>query len=416
MDNAILKKIVSYIILCSIFVTGGMLHVGFTIEWYYFLYLAFSLVCLILYRRFNILFGLLLIILFAGSLMTYQTGIALVWKQLFNVSFSVFVFYNFLIWEDWNYDSIFTKYVNLCKIVLVIGFFQVFIFAVDSYGGPLRSIYFSVFPFLRETNISARFQSVTMEPSFIAFTFAPIVFLSFYNLTRRSTYVISTIWSLLFILGYIVTLSVVAFMGILVMLLILYFKNFTVQKLSVSIIVFVVLGAIGGIMYRAVPPVRLRIDDTLFGFTNDFNEPQVYRHVNLTTYALLSNWEVTKSSFQEHPLVGTGIGTYQIAYDRLLPEDMQEYSTLNREDAGGLAMRILTETGCIGFFLFLMFVFRFRIRSRPSFSDAQEFLWIMNAGIFVMIILFLIRSGHYTYQARILFFMLYYFTYKAVSK
>ncbi len=91
-------------------------------------------------------------------------------------------------------------------------------------------MYLAIFPFLKKSNISYQLQSIAQEPSFIANTFAPVVFLSFYNLFRRQSILINKLWSVLFIIGYLLSLSSIAYIGMMVMIIVLYAKNFNLRK------------------------------------------------------------------------------------------------------------------------------------------------------------------------------------------
>ncbi len=160
--------------------------------------------------------------------------------------------------------------------------------------------------------------------------------------------------------------------------------------------------------------MKERVDDTLYGVEHNIADPKTYRKINVSSYAWLSNWLVTKRSFRENPIVGTGLGTYELDYDRYLPLDMQNYFDLNRMDANSMGLRLLTETGLVGISLFCFFILMNRIRSRPDFTNEQEVIWILNSGIFIVILLSLLRNGNYTSHGKVLFFLLYYYTYQKI--
>ena len=329
MDNTILKKIVSYLIIASIFITGeGLIDVGFLVYWYYPLYLAVAIYGIFVWRKINVKFLTVFVLIVLYSLLSYKLGFSLVLKQIVNIGFSGIVFYYFIWHENFDLEEIFRKYIVFSKIVLVIGFIQVFLF----YFG-LGTWFIAIFPYLNIDNTTFRLQSVTQEPSSIAFTFAPVVFLSLYNLFYRKRYLINTTWSLLFLIGYLLTLSSVAYIGILCMLSLLYFKNFSIRKLQLALFAFAGIAMIGYASYRYIPFIKIRVDDTIYGLSNDFTEGKTYSEVNISTYALLSNFYVTRRSFEENPLTGNGLGTHELAYDRFLPPHMRAYFSLNRQDA-----------------------------------------------------------------------------------
>lgn len=405
------KGILSYIVLTSIYLTGQYIEtgIGFTIYWFYFPYAFLIFLGIVKDSKFDLRILLFLVALVIFSLATFQYGFPLVIKQLFNISFSLFAFYYLIKFEQFNFPAILSKYIQISKVVLVLGYVQVFLFAIggDQYFG-------FVFPFVRETNISIRMQSIATEPSFLTLGLTPVVFLSLYNLFYRRTFYLNWKWCLLFVGGYLLTLASTAYLGLLLMLAILYFKNFSVRKFLWSI------GALTGIFlfvilaYSFIPLIKERVDDTVMGLRGNFVQNGKYREYNLSTYILLSNFHVVKQSLKDRPLTGYGLGTHELTYDHYLPAEMRAYSSLNRNDAGSMAFRLITETGILGLFVFCFFTLRYRIRSRAWFSDEEEILWIINASAFVLIFLYLLRNGNYTFNGKMLFMLLYFYSYKAI--
>jgi hypothetical protein len=409
---AAVKNSISYLVLASIFLTGnGFAGSAFTFYWYYPAYLLLLLYWLILYYSFNRkIFGVFLILLAHSAIILILRngyGADLVVKQLANIFFSIAVFYYFIKHEKYDLIEIFRKYILIAKIVAIIGFVQVILFLFNT-----GDLFLFLFPF--ESNISYRFQSVTLEPSFISYTFAPIVFLSLFNLFRNQRLLIGKRWSFLFLFAYVLTFSAIAYIAIILSLTLLYLHRLSWLKAFFGVLVFSGIFLLAYLIYAFVPLVKVRIDDTIYGFRADITSKGVYRQINLSTYALLSNLYVTKQSLKESPLLGKGLGTHELAYDRILPEDMQNYFELNRTDANSMALRLLTETGYIGLGLFCFFLICYRVRIKGNYVPDKEVFWILNNGILIMFLLCLLRSGHYTIHGRILFLMIYYFSYRFI--
>jgi hypothetical protein len=396
------------VILLSVYLTGQYIDtgIGFTIYWYHLPYLLIILFG-IAQGKFDIKILAFIVLLIVYSLFMYHYGLGLVIKQLVNIIFSFAAFYYLIRLENYSFESILTKYVQISKVVLIVGFIQVILFSVG-----MGKIMYLFFPFLQFTNITARFQSITAEPSFATLGLAPLVFISLNNIVYRRSLFFSKTWSFLFVTGYLLTLASTAYAGLLIMLVILYFKNFTILKLVLASVAFAFILGIAFISYYRIEDIRVRVDDTVKGFTSDFTADKNYEKIHLSSYILLSNLYVTEKSLQERPLTGHGLGTHELTYDRHLPQPLRNYSTLNRNDAGSMAFRLLTETGVVGFFLFCYFVFSHRIKSRRSLDSSQEMLWVVNASIFVLIGLYLLRNGNYTINGKMLFFLLYYYSFK----
>lgn len=406
-----IRTFLSYSFLASVYLTGQFIEtgLGFTIYWYHFLYLL-----IILYGlrggKFDSRVLLFLIILTLYSICTYNYGFELVIKQLLNIIFSIVASYYLIRIEHFDFESILKKYILVSKVVLIIGFIQVFFFSVG-----WSHVIFFVFPFLESTNITTRFQSITSEPSFISLGLVPAVFISLYNFFNRRNLFFNKIWAILFIVGYLLTLASTAYAGLLVMLAILYFKNFNVRKLLVASVGLTLIISAAWVSYFYIKEIRVRIDDTIRGMTTDFTANRNFETLHLSSYILLSNLYVTEQSLKYRPLTGYGLGTHEVTYDTFLPQSLKEYSTLNRQDAGSMLLRLLTETGIIGFVLFFLFTLKNRIISQPIFNSSEEILWLLNASILVLIALYLLRNGNYTINGKMFFFLLYYYTFRTFS-
>ena len=401
------KLVITYLIIATLFITDkGLETRWFFVHWYHFIHILFACYALFRYHKINKKILAIYVLIAIYSLVTYNYGLNLVIKQLVNIGFSLVVFYNFIVFEEFDLLQIFKRYITFSKAVLVLGFIQVFLFMVNQ-----GHLFIALFPFLSESNMTVRFQSIAYEPSFIAYVLAPIVFLSFYNLTHRISILINKVWSALFAASYLLTLSTVAYTGILLMLTLLYFKNLTLDKLYGALFVFFLLLIISVTSYVVVPEIKLRVDDTLYGLSHPITEDENYRIINLSSYALLSNTYVTMQSLNDQLWTGNGLGTHQLTYDKYLPKRMKAYSSLNREDANSLALRLLTETGLIGLLVFSFFLFRYKTKMKFALDEHEKILWILNIGIFVMMVMVLIRNGDYTAHGRILFLLLYYYSY-----
>ncbi len=168
-----------------------------------------------------------------------------------------------------------------------------------------------------------------------------------------------------------------------------------------------------GIIIYNIPAVKFRVDDTYNLFSAKNVSKEEINKTNLSTYALYSNYRVTKEAFLKNPLFGTGIGTYEDNYymyiNKIIPKTpIREKYHLNDKDANSLFMRMLVEIGLIGVIIFLLFTFFNRVNFSSNNID-QRFFWAFNNGIFVLIVLRLLRQGHYTSLGFIMFIMLYYF-------
>jgi hypothetical protein len=411
MANKVLKGLVSYLIIISIFVSGvGLAEVGFVLYWSHILYLFFALISILLIGKINKTLLIVLSCSFLILTLVNQSSILPLFKQIVNISFSAYVFFSFIIYENSNLEAIFYKYIAVGKLILILGFIQVGLYMIHK-----EQLFLFLFPFLKETNISYRLQSITLEPSFYAYTFTPIAFVSLYNLFSNSSLYFGKKWSLLFIAGYLMTISSIAYLGFIVMIVFIYFRNLTKLKIVFSFLIVLAIISIASAAYNYLEDVKIRVDDTYDGIVNGIIDNGKFRQVNLSTYALLANAYVTRKSLENHLLIGNGLGTHEISFYKYLPSDAIQYSDLQSKDAASLALRLLSETGIIGFCLFLFFLKMNRIKWFDKFSLDEQRLWVINSGIFFMILLFLLRSGDYTFHGRILFILIFYLSHKQIK-
>lgn len=412
MGNKIFKDVASYIIIASVFVTGSgeiFPQLNFRFYWYYPFYIAFTLYGLLAYRKINIKFISAFCVLALFAALTYTFGFNLVIKQLVNILISILVFYTLICHENFEIEAIFQKYITFSKGILIIGLIQVVLYTFE-----MGAYFVFFFPFLEGIAISSRLQSITQEPSYIALTFAPIVCISLHNLFYRRSYLISPIWSAFFVMGYLLTMSAVAYTGFIVLLFVLYFKRLTLQRLQLSILTFGGIFLMSYASYVSISAIRERVDDTIYGLSNDISKGDTYLRLNLSSYALLSNLYVTRKNLETNILTGSGLGTHQMAYDMYMPVHIRSYRFygLNKEDANSMFLRLLSEIGVVGLIFFCLFVANYKLKYHNSFTPQQEILWVVNAGIFVLIALALLRNGNYTSSGKFLFLMLYYYSYK----
>jgi len=407
------KSIIIYLFFISIYVTGnGLAEIGFTLQWYHLFQLPFLLWALFYYRRIDLWVLTSILFLNIFSLLFYRQGLQLVLKQLINISFSAFVFYYFIRLSNFDLIFLFKKYVKFSKIVLLIGFFQVMIYMLEPVGISISHYFLDLFFFLKGADVTFRFQSIAQEPSYIAYTFSPIVFMAFYGIFTDRYLFLNKFWSFLFILAYLLTFSLTAYLGIIFMLLMFYYRRLTISKLVFSVVFFAMLALFSFLSYQNIPLIKLRVDETTRGLQENMVENGTFRQFNFSTYAILTNLYVVNQGLKGNPILGCGLGTYELLYDKHLPTALKNYAIINNKEANSMFLRILGELGIVGLLIFLSFLVYNRVPFNSLMGYEAETLWIINTGIFIMIILFMIRNGNYTFHGRLFFLLSYYYSYK----
>lgn len=146
--------------------------------------------------------------------------------------------------------------------------------------------------------------------------------------------------------------------------------------------------------------IFMRVRDTYKAFTS-IDDPTVFYAVNTSTGVLLSQFHSAISAPSR--LIGTGIGTNsqnnKVVFKGM--DDNLAYLELNVDDSYSLLIRMLSEMGFLGVFLYLWFIKRhFRI---------DNFINVCSLG---MICCYMIRGGAYFGYGTIFVHFLYYYTSK----
>ena len=138
--------------------------------------------------------------------------------------------------------------------------------------------------------------------------------------------------------------------------------------------------------------------------------------INSSSFVLYNNVNVMKKSFSDHPFIGRGIGSYELAYQKysLTKEDdflIKKGFDFNSKDGNSLYIRSIVEMGSIGLLFWPVFIRRFFIR-KNSFQDESttyDVTWIYSGAVLTLILGYLLRQGNYFLNGFPFFVLLYYF-------
>ncbi|WP_442844799.1 hypothetical protein [Leeuwenhoekiella sp. H156] len=348
---------------------------------FYYLIILFNLFIILAFKK-NIYvfkyFVLFAIFLLVSSILTFVFHNSFKgFLQVIGISISVIYFYNFFKLFKHYLGLVLETYIKCVYYVCIIGLLLFFYF------------------FLIQGDYSYRLHSVLTEPAHFAGITLPAFFLLTKNfrVNKKKWFIVS--------LSLLLSFSSIGFLCAGVALLL------TSEKRKAFRIVFVVLILIltGNVAYYSIPNFRLRIDDTLGAFAeNDVSD------VNLSTYALLSNFYVAKESFLQSPIWGGGLGSHPSNHERYI-ENLPGYENfsgperlkkLNAEDANSLLLRIISELGLIGIFLVIFFI-------KQKYSSQAGLSEHISRAVLVYFIYKLIREGNYFPPEMYFFVFMYYF-------
>jgi hypothetical protein len=290
--------------------------------------------------------------------------------QLLGVILSSFYYYNFI--RLYKTKDLFQMYVSIA--------FYIAFLALPMYYLGINSF------------IPGRLNGILLEPAHYATIMLPAIYVALKKKMYFKFFII--------LITVLLSKSSVGYIGlVLIMLLpLLKVKYF----LKYSIVAFVVLG--GGAYYLYTQwniPVDenngnvlvRRIKQTQESLkavkTGEFKE-----HINLSSYALISNVFVSKSIFLHYPL-GAGLGSYKHEYDKVYPElsppkylIKQNLSKINKQDANSLFLRIWADLGIFALLIILYFIYRsYKLFKKDYKTEGQS--------TFFYLVIKLFREGHY---------------------
>jgi len=161
--------------------------------------------------------------------------------------------------------------------------------------------------------------------------------------------------------------------------------------------------------------LQVRVDDTIKAFVyKGVMDKKEIAKLNSSTFALYSNFLIAGQAFESHPITGAGLGSHELSYqryfDRFLDKNLQKmYGNFNSKDANSLFIRMLSEGGLIGLGLLLVAIFYFFVYKKGIKEPDLWMLTLINQGVFLMLIIRLLRTGNYIGQGFYFFFFLYAF-------
>jgi hypothetical protein len=328
--------------------------------------------------------------------------------QLFKQSFGIFqnaIFYYMIVKANgFRVERLFRMYLSLCAVVCGFGLIQevAFIAGIE----PVYNLKWLIptYRYVVTSGIFLRISSITPEPSYMGFVLMPAAFASAHALFDPARKIIPNWMVALFLATLVFTFSSIAYIGLAITLLLMVI-NF--RKFKYLAAISVVLPILALLAYTHVRDFQVRVD----GSQNLIQGTASLEESDLSNFALFSNMEVAFRSFSENPLIGSGLGSHTVSYNRhignIINLDRMKL-LLNQEDANSLGLRLISETGLLGTGLFLAFAFMFMLtKSR----DGTSHLWIINNAILAMILVKFIRFGHYFENGFFLFFWMYYASY-----
>lgn len=308
----------------------GMLSLGgiqFDMLSYPFFMLTFTVFLLsnrITFRISEVLIFGYIVVIGLINIVGYDLQIKPFLKQFFPIIIIYFSIKTILL--NNNIKDIFNRYLELALIVAFIGILQILLKLVGiNFLTPLAGFYID---------------SVALEPSHYVLIILPAVvyYIEYKNYNWKFLVLFSTI---------ILTFKVTALVSIVVYIILRNFKKIKKQFLLGSIAVGIFL-----FIVNQVPEFADRFYSVL-GF---FEDSKISNVQNLTTFSFVSNLQVASGNFLRTYGFGIGLGGHEEMYYRHMTKDifLSYYYGINAASAHSLTIRIFSELGLIGIFIYLI--------------------------------------------------------------
>ncbi len=406
-ENNLYKTYFFWILFIVLF-SSGYVFFKSPFEFYFHYIFLFSLSPILVTKfgipkfYFKIFIFLLLIGLFN---IVFGNNLPFTFLKIFaGLSITIIFFYHVL--EIYNFDciKIFEIYCKATWILCLIAFIQIISFFIGFKDGFNFSWLLNKWGFVEGGLIGFRVNSILPEPTYLATSLSPAVYISIKNLISRKPYIFSKIQSILIIIISILTTSSIGYLGILLSL----FLSINAIKLRYIFFGLIILLFGFKIAYKNVSDFTSRADSARgLWLENDFS----INNTNNSSFVLFNNLHIAKENLKEHPLFGTGLGSHETAFKKhTLTKSLIQYDfEFNIKDGNSLFVRLCTETGFFGLgFIIIILVNGLIIKSENFTYDFFEHKMVSQA-LFILIVLVLIRQGNYMLNGLPLVFLLYYF-------
>ena len=300
--------------------------------------------------------------------------------------------YYWYLWQHLGIDFLrgFQIYINGCIIVSAIGLL-VFVDSLFPFG--FYSVANSVINLGRlENDFGVRIAATFGEPTYFATTVAPASLVAIQSLFLNSGALSKNQWdgalrmtkwqSVIVLLALILSLSTVAFLGMILALVALMWGAKSAKTLIIGCIFVALLGAFA----NQSNEIKTRLNSFQYG------ESLVVDDMHGSSAILYNHFCIATENFQDHPLFGSGLASHPLATERysiLKGTAMDVIYNKNAQDASSMLLRILSEFGIVGLIVTLMFVWLNRPGTKRH--NHREMAWMC----FIAIALQLFRQGNF---------------------
>lgn len=314
----------------------------------------------------------------------------------------------FYVMVHYKFDTLklFRLYIKGCIIVAVIGIVQLISYKLGFTLGYNYKWLLNKWGIALGGIVGIRINSIFSEPSQFAIMISPAVFISIHHLLTGSYIFIKRKWCMVLLFASILSASSTGYLGVLfsIIIIVINFRRFF-DLLIVSVIgFFAVL-----LLYFNVEEFKSRVDASL----NIYQEKNLtINDINSSSFVQYNNFHVASTNFIEHPIFGTGFGSYPLAYEKYSLTKAEDFLIrngfeFNAQDANSLFLRVMAELGLVGVLFLFIFTFKCFVIKVEVGSDKVS--WLISGALLVLILLYYLRQGNYFLNGFPFFMWLYYY-------
>lgn len=322
----------------------------------------------------------------------------LFFKNIIGLLVFTIIYYSIICYSKHDFSSFFSVYMKLSFLVALIGIFQYISWIIKFTPGYDFS--WLGFPIAVE-NGRYLIHSIFSEPAHFATVLSCALFISMRNLINKDVYFINKFKSAVILISFYLTSSSVGYLAIFVCVIIFIF-SYQIKKAIILLIIlpFIILFAYNN---------QLRFKERIDSF-----DPKVLSYIksekvdeskyNGSVLILLNGFNVAKTT-ADNTIIGAGLGSYYLSYNKRSFLVGTSLNQKNMYDGNSMFNRIFAEFGYIGVVLLFIFIIRCRIRKETK-NDTID--WVISNSILVMLILVILRQGHYFNYGLPFFILTYY--------
>lgn len=328
-------------------------------------------------------------------------------QQAILLAIYIICYYQFFFFAKQQIPSLFNKYIQLMYVLCILGLIQFtvcLLFQID------------IFPFTLDGYVEPkpqrimRIHSILAEAGNLGTCLVPVIA---YVLLEKDYFKENKKKTITIVITYLLTFATISYVLLAIILLVkVYIKLRNAKYVLIGLMIFIIPYFIG-IMTSNTEDATIENTDFLgmiqkkivqsLTFQNDITEPNDFESLNASSYALLTNLWVSINAPSR--LIGTGLGTHQENYYNTYSSSDYYLYGLNSQDAYSLLIRMFSEFGIIGLFIYFTFILR-------HFNPKN----IINICVLFLLISVLIRGGNYVIYGTIMFHFMYYYTSKHFYK